>query len=427
MLLCYNLGVMSNFQYDVVVIGGGPAGMMAAGRAAECGARVLLVEKNKVLGKKLSITGGGRCNILNAESDTRTLLAHYGEAAKYLFSPFAKHGMQDSRNFFETHGLPLVVEARKRAFPESQKATDVTMVMKNYVTENNVELWLKTKFEGWQLKNGSIVGVVTSRGVVTAGAYVVAAGGASHQETGSTGEVLESLKELGHTVHAPSPDIVPLAVKDQWVKELSGTSLSFMKITFADTTGKQKISRTGKLLFTHFGLSGPLILNVAREVRYLLEGGPVSAYIDLYPDTDEGTVRQRTLKVFDAHKNKSLKNVLKDCVPAGMAEAVAAHIQPELLEEKVHSISKEERHQLVALLKAMPLTVTGTMGMDRAVISDGGVPLTEIDTRTMVSRKHANLFLIGDSLHINRPSGGFSLQLCWTTGWVAGTHSSSLK
>lgn len=410
--------------YDVIVIGGGASGMMVAGRAAERGRRVLLIEKNKVLGKKLSITGGGRCNILNAESDVHALLANFGDSAKFLYSPFAQHGMQDSWDFFADRGLPIVVEARKRAFPETQSAPDVTRVMRQYCTDNNVELKVKTRVDGFITKDGALVGVKTNQGDFYGEKFVLATGGSSHAETGSTGEGVTWLKQFGHTVHTPNPNIVPLTVREQWVKDLSGTTLSFMKITFSDHHGSKKVafSRTGKILFTHFGVSGPLILNAAHEVKLMLRNGPVYASIDMYPDTEIGTLRKRVMAVFDAHKNKALKNILKEFVPAGMSEAVAAQLESELQERRVHSVSKEERHALVDRLKTMPLTIDGTMGLDWAVISDGGVDLTEVDTKTMASKQVPNLYLTGDVLNINRPSGGFSLQLCWTTGWVAGSN-----
>ncbi len=412
----------SDHVYDVIVIGGGPAGMMAAGTAASRGKKVLLVEKNKDLGKKLSITGGGRCNILNAEKDTRQLLDNYGEAAKYLFSPFAQFGMQDAWDFFEEEGLSLTVEARNRVFPVSQNAEDVTAFMRKFCTDNNVELKLKTKVQDFVTENGKLIAIRTNDGVLRGNNFILATGGSSRSETGSTGEGINWLKQFGHTVHEPNPNIVPLVVADDWVKELSGTTLSFMKITFGSDLSKEqgRFSKVGKILFTHFGLSGPLILNAAHEVKKILKGGPILATIDMYPDTEVGSLRDKILRVFEQNKNKTFKNVLKEFVPHGMSEAVGSHLEPELLEEKVHSVSREARYALADLIKAMPLTITGTMGMDWAVISDGGVDLKEIDTKTMRSKKVDNLFLIGDVLHVNRPSGGYSLQLCWTSGRVAG-------
>lgn len=419
-------------HYDVIVIGGGASGMMAAGRAAERGLQVLLVEKNKDLGKKLSLTGGGRCNIFNAEEDTQKLLENYGDSAKFLHSPFSQHSMQNSRDFFEKRGLPIVVEARKRAFPKSQKATDVTRVMKRYITSNNVELKTDMKILGFKTEDGKITGLETKSGLYTSNAYILATGGSSYRETGSTGDGVSWLEKLGYTVHKPNPNIVPLTVADEWVKALSGVTLSFMKITFGANRAKShtkkltRFSRTGKILFTHFGISGPLILNASYEVQKLLKRssakGFVRAIIDMYPDTDVGTLRNRVLVAFNKNKNKTLKNALKEFVPAGMDEAVATQLSPELQDMKVHSVGKEERYELVNILKAMPLTITGTMGMDWAVISDGGVDLKEVDTKTMRSKLHDNLYFTGDVLNINRPSGGFSLQLCWTTGFVAGSH-----
>lgn len=400
--------------------------MMAAGCAAERGRRVLLIEKNKDLGKKLSITGGGRCNILNAEEDQSILLSNYSEASKFLHSPFSQHGMKDSWRFFEDQGLPLVVEARKRAFPKSQNAADVTKLLREYVTKNNVELKRSTKAQGFIQKGGQITGLKTSNGIYTADSYVLATGGSSHQETGSTGEGLGWLTELGYKIHTPNPNIVPLVVEDQWVKNLSGTSLSFMKITFGAnlTKAEGKFSKTGKILFTHFGLSGPLILNSSNLVKKLLDKNhTVEATIDMYPDTEVGTLRQRVLAVIEQNKNKLFKNILSEISPDGMDKALIHILPPDLLDKKVHSVSKAERHILVDLLKAMPVKITDTMGMDWAVISDGGVDLTQVDTKTMRSRLHPNLFFTGDVLNINRPSGGYSLQLCWTTGTVAGLHS----
>jgi len=414
----------SSQEYDVIVIGGGASGMMAAGRASLCGHKVLLIEKNKELGKKLSITGGGRCNILNAETDTKKLLSHYGDAAKFLHSPYAQHGMQDSWDFFATRGVPIVVEARKRAFPASQQATDVTECMRRYVNESHVELKLGTRVQNILTKDDRIEGIETNQGTYRAKHYILATGGAAHAQVGASDEGVSWLEVLGHTVHSPTPNIVPLKVMDEWVHALSGTTLSFMKITFGAnrTKAEGKFSRTGKILFTHFGISGPLVLNAAHEVKKLLARGPVIAEIDMYPDTEIGTLRNRVMEVFSLHKNKSLKNILKEFVPAGMTDAVAAQLTDELQNRRVHSVERDERHGLVDRLKAMPFTVTGTMGLDWAVISDGGIPLDEIDTKTMRSKKCANLSLTGDVLHINRPSGGYSLQLCWTTGWVAGSQ-----
>ncbi len=409
-------------QYDVIVIGGGASGMMAAGRAGALGKKVLLIEKNKQLGEKLKISGGGRCNITNAEEDIRAFLKHYGEADQFLFSPFSQFSNKDTFTFFEALGLPLVVQARKRAFPHTEKALDVFKALERYMKADNVTVMSGAKVASIEKSNGEIAGVVVGKATYAAASYILATGGVSHPETGSTGDGFNWLKDLGHTVASPTPTIVPLAVREQWVKDLSGTSLSFMKITFfAD--GKKQFSKTGKLLFTHFGLSGPLILNSAAQVGDLLEWGIVTAKIDAYPDTDHGALEQKIIGIFDTHKNKTLKNIMDEVVPHGMIEAIFSLLPTLDREIKVHSVTKEARKQLVDLLKALPMTISGLMGYDRAVVADGGIPLTEMDMKTMKSTVVKNLYITGDLLHVRRPSGGFSLQLCWTTGYIAGGNA----
>ena len=408
--------------YDVIVIGGGASGMMTAGRAAERGKRVLLIEKNKVLGKKLAISGGGRCNITNAQYDVRALLSHYGASADFLYSPFSQYGVKDTFTFFESLGLPLVVQARNRAFPHTEKASDVCEAMKKYMNKHGVTLLLGSAVTRIVTEGKKITGVELKGSVYTATQYILATGGVSHPETGSTGDGFDWLRKFGHAVRTPTPTIVPLAVSDAWVHALSGISLSFMKITFF-AEGKKQFSQTGKILFTHFGLSGPLILNLAGKVGDLLQSNEVTARIDAYPDTDLGALEKKILSVFDANKNKMLKNIFKEIVPEGTAPGIIQLFPDIHMETKVHRISKEDRKKIVHMLKAMPVTITHLMGYDRAVVADGGVTLSEIDTRTMKSKKVENLSVTGDLLHINRPSGGFSLQLCWTTGFVAGEHA----
>lgn len=413
---------MKPTPYDVLVIGGGASGMMAAGRAAEQGKRVLLLEKNTKLGAKLSITGGGRCNITNAESDTHCLLAHYGAADKFLHSAFAQFGMKDTFSFFESRGLPLKVEVGKRAFPVSERATDVVAVLERYLATGGVEVRTGVAVKRIVATGGRIERVETSVGDFSASAYILATGGASHRETGSTGDGFGWLAALGHTVVAPSPTLVPLAVAEGWAKSLAGVSLPNVKITFL-VDGAKQFAKTGPLLFTHFGISGPTVLNSAGKVAGLLPEGVVTAQLDLFPGTDTGALDKRITDVFDANKNKLLRTVLKDIVPPGTSDAFPALLPGIDPETKVHSVTREERRALAALVKRVPLTITGLMGLDRAVVADGGLPLTEVDTRTMRSARVENLFVTGDLLHIQRPSGGYSLQLCWTTGFVAGSHA----
>lgn len=408
--------------YDVIVVGGGASGMMAAVIAATRGKRVLLLEKNKKLGEKLRISGGGRCNILNAEEDTRELLSHFKEADKFLFSPFAQFGMKESREFFESNGLPIMVEENKRAFPASESAEDVCTFFEELLRKHKVEVRKKIEVKELVKRSGKITVVRADGQEFGAESIILATGGVSHPETGSTGDGFAWLESLGHTAHEPKPTIVPLKVQEKWIRNLSGNSADDAKITFY--LGKEKkFSKRGRILFTHFGLSGPTILNSAAAVQDLLHEGVVNVRIDLFPDLDLGALDTKIQELFEENKNKNLSNVFKGVLPPGTHEVLATRfpkIDPEI---KVHSVTKEQRKGIVEFLKGVPLVISGLMDPEKAVIADGGVPLTEVDMRTMKSLVVKNLFITGDLLNITRPTGGYSLQLCWTTGYVAGMNA----
>lgn len=416
---------MASFHYDVIVIGGGASGMMAAGRAGELGKRVLLLEKNSRLGEKLRISGGGRCNILNAEHDEKVLLKKYGKAEQFLYSTFAQFGMRDTYAFFESQGLPLVVEAHNRAFPHTHKAEDVVSILEAYMRRGGVTIKTKSPVHKILFGKEGIEGVQVGVHIYVAQDYILSTGGVSHKETGSTGDGFGWLESTAHIVKKPTPSIVPLHIKESWVHHLAGVAVDQAKVNFFVDEIKQ-FSILGKILFTHFGLSGPVVLNHAQKVHELLHTGTVTATIDLFPKVDHGTLEKEILTLFDAHKNKELKNVIGEIVPDGLTRGVSELIDGIVpIKQKVHSVTKEERKRIMHLLKAMPLTVLGLMGFDRAVVADGGVSLTDIDMKTMRSKKMKNLFVVGDMLDINRPSGGYSLQLCWTTGCVAGSYAGS--
>jgi hypothetical protein len=413
---------ISSKHYDVIVVGGGASGTMAAGTAAKNGKSVLLIEKNSSLGEKIKITGGGRCNITNYELDNRKLLEHYGDSAPFLFSPFSQFSVKETFTFFEKRKLPLVIQARNRVFPKSEKAYDVYRVMKEFVKDPLIDILYKTPVTDIQFRGNEITAIDARSTRYTADNFIIAVGGVAYPETGSTGDGFKWMEKIGHTVRKPSPDIVPVRARDFWIKDISGTTLSFMKISFF-SQGKKVFTRTGKILFTHFGLSSPLILNSSQKIGRLLENGPVEALIDLFPDTTSGSLNKRLLKIFEDTKNKNIINALYELLPKKIAEVVLDLARLEETHKKVHSITINERKRLLELMKALPLTIDGLMGMDRAVIADGGVPLLEVDTKHMRSKKFKNLYLTGDMLHVNRPSGGYSLQLCWTTGYVAGMNA----
>ncbi len=408
-----------NKIWDVIIIGGGASGMMTGAVSSSRSKSVLILEKNRRLGEKLKITGGGRCNITNALFDVGLFLKKYGKAEPFLYSPFSIFSAKDTFTYFESLGLPLTIQARNRVFPKTEKALDVYKVLKNKLNKNEVIVKNNCQVKDISFQDGLITEVLTNQGAFRAKSFVFATGGVSHPETGSTGDGFKFLKKLGHTVQNPTPSVVPIEVYDEWVHLLSGLSLSFMKITFF-LDQKKQFSKTGKILFTHFGLSGPLILNSASQIGSLLQSGEVTAYIDLYPDTNLGSLEDKVIKTFNNNKNKIFKNILKEITPEGTSKAIETLIDFMDIGIKVHSITKENRKKIVQLLKALPVCVTNLMGYDKAVITAGGVSLSEIETKTMQSKLYKNLYITGDLLNINIPSGGFGLQICWTTGYVVG-------
>jgi predicted Rossmann fold flavoprotein len=410
--------------YDLIVIGGGASGMMAAIVAAEQHKTVLLIEKNKRLGEKLRITGGGRCNITNAEEDIRLFLKKYQKAEQFLYSPFSQFNNADTMAFFEDIKLPLKVEANKRVFPASDQASDVIHVLINRLHRLGVTLLTKATVTGITMEDSHITSVQVGKTSYTARHYVLATGGLSRPETGSTGDGFGWLRALGHTVRKPTPSITPLAIKESWIAHAAGVTVHEARITFYGDE-KRAFSLHGSILFTHFGISGPLILNAAYRVGELLEKGSVTALIDLFPNLDTKTLDTSLVNVLNENGTKQLKNVLPLIAPHGLAaltkERCLGHVS---LETKCSEVSKEQRQILVGILKELPFTIDKLMGYEKAVVADGGVSLKEVDTRTMRSKKIANLYITGDMLDITRPSGGYSLQLCWTSGYVAAMHAS---
>lgn len=417
--------------WDVVVIGGGPAGMMAAGKASEMGAKTLLLEKNDTLGKKLKITGGGRCNVTNAEENIGEFLNNYGDAKPFLFSPFSEFDNKDTIEFFETRNVPTKVEDRKRVFPKSDSAESVFKALEKYMEKEKVEVVMDAKVKDIKAEEDKIHSLTLQNGkTIFAKNFILATGGKGKPETGSTGDGFEWLKKLKHNVEEPKSSLVPLKIKESFVKRMQGITLPLVKITVFQNGQKQTILKnetsafkmSGRLLFTHFGVSGPLILNMSSKIRELLQGGKVLLKLDLLPETGSDVLHNSLLEIFKTDNKKKIKNSLSLFGPETLIEEVLtqAQIDKDLVN---HHVSKEMRNRLVETLKGFMLTVSGIMPQENAIVTSGGIDLKEIDMKTMRSKKYKNLFLVGDILNIDRPSGGFSLQLCWTTAMVAGKNA----
>ena len=412
---------VSEIVWDVAVIGGGAAGMMAAGRAAQLGARVILLEKNKSLGKKLLITGGGRCNVTNNEQDTRKFLTKFKDGGKFLASPFSQWSVAESLEFFHMRNMPTKVERELRVFPLSNTAQSVWDTLVTYLKDGNVSVISnaavvkldreQTRIRSVELKDGS---------VVRAASFILATGGTSHPETGSTGDGYMWLRSLGHTVTDASAALVPIFLKEP-AKGAAGVSISNAKITLFQNEAKQSQS-TGKILFTHVGLSGPGILNMSREIGELLKYGEVMIELDLMPESGFDMVNVALQELFKTNANKMIKNSLKEIIPPALVPLVLSCAQLDG-ETFCNSVTREGRIRLMKTLKHLRFEVQGLLGMEKAVITAGGVSLTEVDWKSMRSTKYKNLYFVGDILNIDRPSGGYSLQLCWTTGFVAGSSA----
>ncbi len=317
--------------------------------------------------------------------------------------------------------MPTKVEAENRVFPVSNSAQSVWDVLVNKMKRGGVEIKTNAAVSGFEKDGNKITGVKLKNGeIVRAHKYIVATGGTSRPETGSTGEGFVWLKEIGHNVIASNEALVPIALSDTWVKALSGVTLQDIKLTTFQNNQKQE-SHKGKLLFTHFGISGPTVLNMSSDVGELLKYGEVEIKLDLLPSLDHGMMNSRLQELFKIDDKKKIKNSLGSFIPSSLVSTVLSLAKID--EEKINNaISREERMKLIEIIKGVPMNVSNLLGSDKAVVSSGGVDLTEVDFKTMQSKIIENLYIVGDVLNIDRPSGGYSLQLCWTTGWVAGTN-----
>lgn len=402
----------------VVVIGGGAAGLMAAGRAAERGHKVVLLEKMDRIGRKLLISGKGRCNITN-DTDIEGLIDNIPGNGNFLYSSFYSFSNENIRDFFKSHGLETKVERGGRVFPVSDRAWDVVEALKSYAIENKVEVRLNTAVSTIITENNRVCSVRLRDGsTILADAVILATGGASYPRTGSTGDGYRMAEKLGHKITDLKPSLIPLLTEETWVSQLMGLSLKNVSVTFFNKNNKKIYSDFGEMLFTHFGVSGPIILSASRHV---LEYGyrDVRLIIDLKPALDEAKLDDRIQRDFIEFTRKQFKNSLDELLPQKLIPVIVmlSGIHPE---KPVNQITKEERKNLVRLLKGLTLNIKGSRPIEEAIVTCGGISVEQIESSTMESKLIKGLYFAGELIDVDGYTGGFNLTIAFSTGYLAG-------
>lgn len=403
----------------IVVIGGGPAGMMAAMKAAENGAEVTLLEKMSRLGRKMLITGKGRCNITNA-SEIPEIIKNIPGNGKFLHSCIKAYDNEDVQLFFNDNGVPTKVERGMRVFPVSDKAADPVDALILKLQELGVRIITDTRVTAIKAEDNKITGVKAADGTIyPAGAVILATGGASYPGTGSSGDGYKLSEVLGHTIIKPLPALVPLETEEEWVKEAQGLSLRNVEVTlWAD--GEKAGQQFGEMLFTHFGVTGPIILTLSRQVAKLLdEGNFVELTINLKPALTPEQLDARILRDFEKYQRKELKNAMHDLLPGKLIAPVldSAYLEPDRM---VNTITKEERKRLAETLQNLMLTVTKTRPIAEAIVTAGGVCVKEINPKTMESKIVKGLYFAGEVADVDAYTGGYNLQAAFSMGAAAG-------
>lgn len=402
----------------VIVIGGGAAGMFAAIQAAKKGHQVVLLEKNEKLGKKIYITGKGRCNITNA-CDTEELFQNVMRNRKFLYSAFYTCSNYQVMDFFESNGLPIKTERGERVFPQSDHSSDVIAVLQRVLKQEGVEIHLYTEVKKISIQEGTVNGVfLTDGSFLSAEQVIVATGGCSYVTTGSTGDGYRFAREAGHKVTKLLPSLVPFETEEAWIQELQGLSLKNVSVKI-EKDGKLLYDAFGEMLFTHYGVSGPLLLSASSVVNDYTDKMPLTMMIDLKPALDEEQLDKRILRDFEENQNRQFKNAVQKLFPAKLIPVMIrlSGISPE---KKVNEITKEERQGFVKLIKAFPLHLARLRDFKEAIITRGGVSVKEINPSTMESRLVKGLYFAGEVLDLDALTGGFNLQIAWSTGYLAG-------
>lgn len=407
---------------QVIVIGGGAAGMMAAYSAATIsGHQVTLIEKNEKLGKKIYITGKGRCNLTN-DCSVEDLFKNVLRNPKFLYSAFYEFDNYQVQQFFEQRGCPLKVERGERVFPISDHASDVIRCLETTLRNEGVNIMLNTKVLQLVVEDGHVKGVKTNKNdFLYADAVIIATGGMSYPSTGSDGDGYDFASCFGHKVVPPSPSLVPFETRETFVKDLMGLALKNVGATIVNKKGKVLYQDFGEMLFTHFGVSGPLMLSASAKVNDDIQKEELQLLIDLKPALTKEQLDKRILREFDENKNRQFKNAVVSLFPGKFTPVMVmcSGINPELL---VNEVTKEMRSNFVDLIKAFPLTLTRLRGFNEAIVTKGGIHVKEVNPSTMESKLISGLFFAGEVLDLDAYTGGFNLQIAWSTGYLAGSH-----
>jgi len=404
----------------VLVIGGGAAGMMAAGKSAENGNDVTLVEKNDRLGKKILISGKGRCNITNS-ADIEELINNVPGNGTFLYSSFYTFSNEDLLKMLNSLGLKTKVERGGRVFPVSDNAKDVVVTFEKYLKDKGVKIVLNSTVENIEVKDKKVVGVLLKGGnKISCDSVILTTGGVSYPGTGSTGDGYKMAKKLGHKIVELKPSLVPLLSEEGWVKELQGLSLKNVAITLKNKNGKKIYSDFGEMLFTHFGVSGPLILSSSRHILDY-DYKNVKLFIDLKPALDEEKLYERITRDFDKFSRKQYKNSLDELLPQKMIPVII-NLSGISADKFVNQITKDEKRTLVRLLKNLEITINGARPITEAIVTAGGVSTSEINPSTMESKLVEGLFFAGEIIDVDAYTGGFNLTIAFSTGYMAGMN-----
>ncbi len=402
---------------QIIIVGGGASGMMAAGRAAQCGADVLLLEKTPRLGNKLRLTGKGRCNVTN-EAELSEFVAHFGETGRFLYSAFSRFFVQDLISFLNQRGVPTVLERGGRVFPVSDDARQVVAALQGYLKGNNVQIRGKSRVEHLLVEEGRICGVQVGGHTIRGASVIVATGGASYPRTGSSGDGYRLAAEVGHHIVPIRPALIPLVTKERWVCALKGLTLRNVQVTLL--LNDQPIGQEfGEMLFTHFGVSGPVVLGLSRRAVDALAKGRVSLSVNLKQALTSEELDKRLQRELRNHGRRQLRNILAELLPHKMINVFVALL--DIAADKLgHQITAAERKRMVALLRDLRMTVTGSRPISEAIVTAGGVDTSEVNPRTMESRVIKGLFFCGEVIDVDADTGGYNLQAAFSTGYLAG-------